>query len=174
MQKEFKKFKFNEKNLELNKDKDTNNWRSMDEIKKEFDNLNIKMTTDSENVNALLERYRKTNDQEEKITILKDLSFILHQYDTANDFIKMNGLDILKDDLLNNQNNQIQSLISTVIGSASSSNPPVKIAILKSGLFDRLIIKLAEENDLKLNLKTVYALSSLLRGNWYLNSVNLN
>ena len=115
LQNEFDKFKFEEKNLELNKEKDLKNWRSIDEIKKEFKDLNIKLTTDSENVHALLERFKKVASDEEKITILKDLEYSVHQYDVSKDFIKMNGLDILKDDFLNSSD-EIQSLIALVLG----------------------------------------------------------
>lgn len=163
LEKEFEKFKFDEKNAELTKDANLNEWRSIDQIKKEFEDLNIKLTTDSENVHQLLDRYRKTNSDAEKITILKDLEFILHQYDVSKDFIKMNGLDVLKDDFRNNQNGEIQGLISVVLGSAASGNPTVKVAIIKVGLFDDLITKLAEEKDLKLSLKTIFAISSILR-----------
>lgn len=160
---EFHKFKFDEKNSELDQKSDLKNWKSIDQIKKEFEELNIKMTTDSENVNSLLDRYKKTNDDNEKITILKDLEYILHQYDVSGDFIKMDGLNVLKNDFLNNPNNEIQSLISLVIGSASSGNPPVKVAIIGSGLFENLIRKLDNDKDLKLNLKTIYAISSIIR-----------
>lgn len=163
LNKEFDKFKFAEKDVDLSKDKNLNEWRSMDEIKKEFENLNIKLSTDSENVQTLLNRYKKASKIDEKITILNDLEFILHQYDVSADFIKMNGLEVLKDDFLTNSNVELQKLICIVIGSAASSHPQVKVAIIKSGLFDNLIIKLNTEKDLKLNLKTVFALSSILR-----------
>lgn len=163
LQNEFEKFKFDEKTTELNKEKDLKSWRSIDEIKKEFEDANIKLTSDSENLHSLLERYRKAAGDEEKITILKDLEYIVHQYDVSGDFIKMNGLDVLKADFLNNRNRQIQSLIALVLGSSSSSNPPVKVAILKSGLFDSLISKLSSQEDLKLNLKTIYAISAIVR-----------
>lgn len=130
LQKEFDRFKFDEKYTELNKDKDLKNWRSIDQIKKEFNDLSIKMTTDSENVKELLERYKKSNENDEKVVILRDLEYILHQYDVASDFVKMRGLEILKADFLNNENSEIQSLISTILGSSSSHNPPFKVKYL--------------------------------------------
>lgn len=163
LQNEFEKFKFDEKGVELTKEKELKDWRTIDEIKKEFEDLNIKLTSDSENVHSLLDRYRKAATDEEKITILKDLEYILHQYDVSGDFIKMDGLNVLKEDFLNNRNREIQSLIALVLGSSSSSNPPVKIAIIKSGLFDSLIAKLSSHDDLRLNLKTFYAVSAIVR-----------
>ena len=50
-----------------------------------------------------------------------------------------------------------------LIGSASSGNPAVKVAILKSSFFNSLIAKLSNQKDLKLNLKTIYAISSVIR-----------
>lgn len=163
LQNEFEKFKFDEKGAELTKEKQLKDWRTIDEIKKEFEDLNIKLTSDSENVHSLLDRYRKAVGDEEKITILKDLEYILHQYDVSGDFIKMDGLNVLRDDFLNNRNREIQSLIALVLGSSSSSNPPVKIAIIKSGLFDSLIAKLSSQDDLRLNLRTFYAVSAIVR-----------
>lgn len=163
LQNEFEKFKFDEKGAELTKEKQLKDWRTIDEIKKEFEDLNIKLTSDSENVHSLLDRYRTAVGDEEKITILKDLEYILHQYDVSGDFIKMDGLNVLHDDFLNNRNREIQSLIALVLGSSSSSNPPVKIAIIKSGLFDSLIAKLSSQDDLRLNLRTFYAVSAIVR-----------
>lgn len=52
----------------------------MEQIKKEFESLNINMKTDLELLTEALERYRKRDlDLDSRLTILTDLEFLLHQ-----------------------------------------------------------------------------------------------
>ncbi len=54
-------------------------YRPYDELKKEFESLNMKMQTDQEILIDLIEQLNKTDNHENRKTILIDLEYYLHQ-----------------------------------------------------------------------------------------------
>jgi len=56
-------------------------FRSIDEIRKEFEGLNVDMKTDLEILDETLQRYRHSDDlsPSERLAILSDLEYYLHQ-----------------------------------------------------------------------------------------------
>ena len=54
-------------------------YRSYDELKKDFESMNMKIQTDHEIINDLINRLLKSNDDQDRKTILTDLEFYLHQ-----------------------------------------------------------------------------------------------
>ena len=54
-------------------------FRSYDELKKDFESMNMKIQTDYEILTDLIKRLRKSEDEENRKTILTDLEFYLHQ-----------------------------------------------------------------------------------------------
>mgnify|MGYP007096995798 CR=1 FL=1 len=54
-------------------------YRSYDELKKDFESLNMQIQTDQEIIIDLIEQLNKTDNNENRKTILTDLEFYLHQ-----------------------------------------------------------------------------------------------
>lgn len=54
-------------------------YRPYDELKKDFESMNMKIQTDHEIINDLINRLLKSNDDQDRKTILTDLEFYLHQ-----------------------------------------------------------------------------------------------
>lgn len=54
-------------------------YRSYDDLKKDFESLNMKVQTDQEILTDLIEQLNKTDSNEHRKTILTDLEYYLHQ-----------------------------------------------------------------------------------------------
>lgn len=75
-------------------------FKSFEELKKDFDELRLAVKTDIEIMNGILESYKELMDdkvpvteeiQDQQITMLTDLEYLLHQIDNANEFVKSGG-----------------------------------------------------------------------------------
>jgi len=162
------------------------------------DLFDAKVETDAEISKKLLQKYNDSyrySDQlaatEERIVILSNIEYYLHQYDNAIDFDTMGGLKTLvadfsryaarRDDSSNGINNASlvrswMSVIAHCFGSAMSSNPKVQIAALKLNLLTHLLSSIrssveyldGDTNDvddmvLTLTTRSFYALAALTR-----------
>ncbi|XP_074642381.1 nucleotide exchange factor SIL1-like [Tubulanus polymorphus] len=138
-------------------------FRSYDELKQDFKQMKLNVKTDNEIINELMAQYQSANiNVDDKLTILEDLEYHLHQIDNAQDFVKMGGLELLMKDL-NNTDESVRSHVALVLGSSMQNNPRVQISALQTGLLQHLIRMLATEKSVKLRSKILYALSSLVR-----------
>lgn len=54
-------------------------FRSYEELKKDFASINVKIQTDQEILGQLIEQLNKTDNDEDRKTILTDLEYYLHQ-----------------------------------------------------------------------------------------------
>jgi nucleotide exchange factor SIL1 len=54
-------------------------FRPYDELKKDLESMNIKIETDHEILTKLIKQLGKTDNEENRKTILTDLEFYLHQ-----------------------------------------------------------------------------------------------
>lgn len=54
-------------------------FRSYDELKKDFESMNMKIQTDHEILTDLINRLKKSENEEDRKTILTDLEYYLHQ-----------------------------------------------------------------------------------------------
>ncbi|XP_046850354.1 nucleotide exchange factor SIL1-like isoform X2 [Xenia sp. Carnegie-2017] len=141
-------------------------YRSMDEIKQEFQGTNIWMKKDIEIMKDQV--YVLNNSASSKMDILQaleELEYLVHQIDNARDLDKIGGLTIVVN-LLNATDNDddVRSEAISVVGSAAQSNLPVQISLLQSGalhLLTRLLVDSRSSPTLK--KKAVYALSAMLR-----------
>ncbi|CAF5005362.1 unnamed protein product, partial [Rotaria socialis] len=70
-------------------------FRPYDELKKDLESMNMKIETDHEILTKLIKQLGKTDNEENRKTILTDLEFYLHQYDNAIVFGDMHGLELL-------------------------------------------------------------------------------
>ncbi|CAF3195517.1 unnamed protein product [Rotaria socialis] len=139
-------------------------FRPYDELKKEFESLNMKIQTDQEILVTLIDQLNKTDNDDNTKTILTDLEYYLHQYDNAILFADMNGLDLLIA-LLNSTNTdaEIRNLASLALGAAFQGNPKVQLKALQSNCMQHLLHLLNIESDDNIILRLLFALSTLLR-----------
>lgn len=145
------------------KESEARQFRSIDEIKEEFDKLKINITTENEIMLGLLKRYVKQDiSDEEKIVLLTELEYYVHQYDNAVDFTKAGGMTLALS-ALNSTNEKVRTAAAFLLGSAMQSNPKVQVSAVENGVMQQLIHLLAIEPSTTLRLKVLYALSSLLR-----------
>lgn len=139
-------------------------FRSIDEIRREFESLNVDMKTDLEILNEILLRYRRTEDlsPQERLAILSDLEYYLHQIDNAKNFADMGGLQLVISDL-NSTDRDVRNEAALVLSSAVQSNPAVQIAAVEAGALQQLIRLLSIESCVTFRSRLLAALSSLVR-----------
>ncbi|OQR69156.1 nucleotide exchange factor SIL1-like [Tropilaelaps mercedesae] len=133
-------------------------FRDMSAIEKDFEHLHLKpVKSESYTIQELLQKFRsKTSIHEEKQRCLKEMEFLLHQYDVARDFVKMRGVR----DLLNALNDTtLQSDAALALGAALQGNPTVQTAALGAEGVHSLLVALREG----CGPHCVFSLSSLLR-----------
>ncbi|CAF3698496.1 unnamed protein product [Rotaria socialis] len=139
-------------------------FRPYDELKKDLESMNMKIETDHEILTKLIKQLGKTDNEENRKTILTDLEFYLHQYDNAIVFGDMHGLELLIQ-LLNttDTSNDNRYLASLALGAAFQGNPKVQSKGLNLGLVRYLLHLLNSGNDNTLKYRLVFTLSTLLR-----------
>ncbi|XP_023218861.1 nucleotide exchange factor SIL1-like [Centruroides sculpturatus] len=136
-------------------------FRNIEELKKEFAKVNLAIKTDSEMLMELMKEYPKVSN-ERKITILKDVEYLVHQYDAAQMFVKFKGLQLILPDL-NSTNSKLRSYVAFTIGSAMQGNPPVQIAVYETNILQQLLRILIYDVTDEVQSRVLYALSCLLR-----------
>ncbi|XP_076372663.1 sil1 nucleotide exchange factor isoform X1 [Tachypleus tridentatus] len=136
-------------------------FRSIETLKEEFAALNINMKTDTEILIELLDRYKKANNRE-KLGILQDLEYLVHQYDVAQDFVKLGGLQLVSPDL-NITDEKVRELVVFTIGSAMQGNPKVQISVLQSNIMQNLLRLVVLDPSPNVKARSFYAISCLVR-----------
>lgn len=63
--------------------------RTYEEIKENFDALNIKIETDVEILTKLMNRYENAKTDEDRASLLEDMEYLVHQFDNAITFVEM-------------------------------------------------------------------------------------
>nr|CAB3266074.1 nucleotide exchange factor SIL1-like [Phallusia mammillata] len=139
-------------------------FRSMDEIRKDFDALNLHQETDVEVMQRLIATLRlKTSDVKEKLAALQDLEYYVHQIDNAVDLFNIGGFgDVLKQ--LNNTDASLREEAAHTIGSAIQSNPTAQIKAYENGLLTNILRLISDsQQPIPVRKKCLYCLSALLR-----------
>ncbi|CAH8675536.1 unnamed protein product [Schistosoma rodhaini] len=112
-------------------------FRSYDELKKDFQKINVNIKTDPEIINEIMTEMKQNNSSDERLAIiLEDLSYYLHQIDNARIFSK-NGFETLLQ-LLHHPSYEVKKASLKAIGAATQGNSEVKVVALQSGLVDQL------------------------------------
>lgn len=143
-------------------------FRTLDELHKELDDINLFPKSDVEIMQELFNRYEEeskklTKDYAVILDILHNLKYLGHQIDNGNEFYKMDGFrKIIYKEL--NSTNPATKLVSLKLFSVlAQNNPKVKIHILETGGVTILLRTLSlEEND-GLKKSALTALSCTLR-----------
>ena len=179
-------YKFNElkkllKNIKSEEPENVNeikkNFKSYDKLKEEFESLKINVKTDVELLVGLIDNFRHFNlklkyannassnwtKDEDVLVTLKDLEYLVHQYDNAQEFAKLNGFSDVVYKSLNSTNSDIRSEALKLLGSATQNNPKVQIAALESGSINLLLKILTFDDDHIVKSRSLFALFSLVR-----------
>ncbi|KFQ34835.1 Nucleotide exchange factor SIL1, partial [Mesitornis unicolor] len=138
-------------------------FRPIEQLKEEFEKLNVKVETDYEIMVKLISKFNSSaSTLDEKVAALYDLEYYVHQVDNAKDFLAMGGLRLVIDGL-NSTEAVLKEHAAFVLGAALSSNPKVQIEAIEGGALQKLLVILATEQPLTAKKKALFALSSMLR-----------
>lgn len=141
-------------------------FRSYEELKADFEALNMGIKTDGEIVTELLETFKDENaDVELKLQVLTELEYYLHQIDNAVLFKDLGGLPVLIKALNYTKDERIQKEAALVLGAATQSNPKVQVGALEVDALQLLLRLLSSQSNSSSDLrkKILYAVSSLCR-----------
>uniref|UniRef100_A0A915KT03 Nucleotide exchange factor SIL1 n=1 Tax=Romanomermis culicivorax TaxID=13658 RepID=A0A915KT03_ROMCU len=139
-------------------------FRSYEELKREFKEMNLEIKTDLEILKSLLDEFKSPGTKiDRRLQILEDFEYHVHQYDNAINFVNsdLKGLDVVKE-ALNDSDESIRSFGALILGSAAQNNPKVKVAIYENGLLHIILNLLANDQRISVSNKLLYALSALL------------
>uniref|UniRef100_A0A646QEL6 Nucleotide exchange factor SIL1 n=1 Tax=Hemiscolopendra marginata TaxID=943146 RepID=A0A646QEL6_9MYRI len=140
-----------------------NTFKSIDKIKKDFQELKIDFKTEYEVLSDLISRLRQSNiTDDDKIELYSDLEYIVHKYDNAKDFVKIGGLQLILPSL-NSTNDDVRAMAAFLLGSAMQSNPQVQIAALENALLMHLVRIVIWDPSPAVQNRAMYALSCLVR-----------
>uniref|UniRef100_A0A8C8SKT9 Nucleotide exchange factor SIL1 n=1 Tax=Pelusios castaneus TaxID=367368 RepID=A0A8C8SKT9_9SAUR len=138
-------------------------FRPIEELKKEFEELNMRIETDFEVMVKLIKKFNSsTSSLDEKVAALYDLEYYVHQVDNAKDFLSLGGLQLVINGL-NSTEHVLKEHAAFVLGAALSSNPKVQVEAIEGGALQNLLHVLATEQPLAVKKKALFALSSMLR-----------
>ncbi|KAM6116349.1 nucleotide exchange factor SIL1 [Pterocles gutturalis] len=138
-------------------------FRPIEQLKEEFEKLNVKMETDYEIMVKLIGKFNSSaSTLDEKVAALYDLEYYVHQVDNAKDFLAMGGLQLMINGL-NSSEAALKEHAAFVLGAALSSNPKVQIEAIEGGALQKLLVILATEQPLAVKKKALFALASMLR-----------
>lgn len=147
-------------------------YKSYDELKKDFEELQMAVRTDIEVMNRIVEKYlelTKTtsplseDDEEQQVVMLKSLEYLVHQIDNAYEFVKNDGLKSVVLPSLNSTQAKVRSTSARLLGSATQSNIGAQIAALEAGAVGTLLRLIALDADLSVRTSSLFALSCLVR-----------
>ncbi|KAL7395766.1 hypothetical protein ABVT39_022820 [Epinephelus coioides] len=138
-------------------------FRPIEELKRDLAQLDLQVETDVQIMRRLLDQFNSSNSTtEQKLSILQELEYLVHQVDNAQTLCSMGGLQLVLDGL-NSSDFRLQENSAFVLGSAVSSNPAVQVKVVESGALQTLLTILATTQPLRVKKKVLFAVASLLR-----------
>ncbi|GFU47160.1 uncharacterized protein NPIL_571371 [Nephila pilipes] len=140
------------KNLDKSKEGDFEYRRSL--VRK------ISLATKSQ---TLKEWMKSFQNNEYSVEVLRELEYLVHQYETASDFVKLGGLELILP-LVNHEDPSLASSALAVLSAALQGNPPVQKYAEEVNIVDYLIIALTKGPHTILS-SALFTLSSYLRNN---------
>lgn len=152
-------------------------FKSYEKLKEEFKKLKVQIKSDYEILVSLIDGFKTFNlrtkhannissewtKDDDILAALVDLEYLVHQYDNALNFAKLNGFSEVVYKSLNSSSSEIRSEALKLLGSATQSNPNVQIAALESGSINLLIKILIFDENINVRSRSLYALSCLTR-----------
>ncbi|XP_030002260.1 nucleotide exchange factor SIL1 [Sphaeramia orbicularis] len=138
-------------------------YRPLEELKRDMAQMDLLVETDVQILRRLLDQLNSSSSTtEQKLNILLELEYLVHQVDNAQTLCSMGGLGFIVEGL-NSSDSRIQESSAFVLGSALSSNPAVQVKALESGALQTLLTILATSQPLAVKKKVLFAVASLLR-----------
>lgn len=141
-------------------------FRKYEELKEDFEALNMGIKTDLEIVTELVEKFKDENtDVLQKLQVLAELEYYLHQIDNAVLFKDLGGLPWLLKAVNYTQDERVQKEAALVLGAATQSNPKVQVGAIDADALQILLRLLSSQSHSSPDLrrKILYAISSLCR-----------
>ncbi|XP_051276717.1 nucleotide exchange factor SIL1 [Dicentrarchus labrax] len=138
-------------------------YRPLEELKRDLAQLEMLVETDAQIMRRLLEQFNSSNSTtEQRLSILLELEYMVHQVDNAQTLCSMGGLQLILRGL-NSSDFRLQESSAFVLGSAVASNPVVQVKAVESGALQTLLTILATTQPLRVKKKVLFAVASLLR-----------
>lgn len=164
LKKAMKKIK---EDLNINKDPNqqgsvSSRFRPLEELKKDMAQMDLLVETDVQILRRLLDQFNGTRSTEERLSILHELEYMVHQVDNAQTLCSMGGLVLILEGL-NSTDSRLQESSAFVLGSALASNPTVQVKAVESGALQMLLTVLATTEHFPVQKKVLFAVASLLR-----------
>lgn len=100
---------------------ESSSFRSYEEIKEEMKKIEQSIKTEYEIVKELVSSYMNLEEDSARKFILNDLEFYVHQYDNAQDFVKMGGFRDVVLPALNSTNTELRSSAAFLLGNCIST-----------------------------------------------------
>ncbi|XP_070818804.1 nucleotide exchange factor SIL1 [Chaetodon trifascialis] len=138
-------------------------YRPLEELKRDMAQLDLLVETDVQIMRRLLEQLNSSNSTtEQRLSVLLELEYLVHQVDNAQTLCSMGGLQLILQGL-NSSDFRLQESSAFVLGSALSSNPAVQVKAVESGALQTLLTILATTPPLRVKKKVLFAVACLLR-----------
>nr|XP_020466969.1 nucleotide exchange factor SIL1 isoform X2 [Monopterus albus] len=138
-------------------------FRPLEELKRDMAQLDLLVETDTRIMRRLLDQFNSSNSTtEQRLSILQELEYLVHQVDNAQTLCSMGGLQFILEGL-NSSDFRLQENSAFVLGSALASNPVVQVKAVESGALQMLLTVLATAQPLQVKKKVLFAVASLLR-----------
>lgn len=138
-------------------------FRPLEELKKDMAQLDLMVETDIQIMKRLVEQLNSSSTTtEQKVGVLQELEYLVHQVDNAQTLCSMGGLQLILRGL-NSSDFRVQENSAFVLGSALSSNPVVQVKAVEDGALQALLTALATTQPLHVRKKVLFAMASLLR-----------
>lgn len=145
------------------KDSVVSQFRTVEELKKDMAQLDLLLETDVQIMRRLLDQFNSSNSTtEQRLSILMELEYLVHQVDNAQTLCSMGGLKFILEGL-NSSDFRLQEGSAFVLGSALASNPAVQVEAVENGALQTLLTTLATAQQLRVKKKVLFAVASLLR-----------
>ncbi|XP_077292108.1 sil1 nucleotide exchange factor [Arctopsyche grandis] len=174
------------KNLASSKSKPARakRFKTLAELKSEFSELRMEAKSDMEIMHELLRRYENlikehplslhreklsdeiidTPSSLEMLAILTDIEYLVHQFDNAAEFIRLNGLENIIYPHLNASDNTLKAEALKLLGSCLQNHIKVQIHALDTNAGEKLLKILSLDNNEYVKARAIHALSCLVRG----------
>ncbi|XP_055587585.1 nucleotide exchange factor Sil1 [Uranotaenia lowii] len=172
-------FKFDEEQLK----KINTKYKSYDQIKKDLKEAHLEVTSDSDIMNRLFERfeelYKLSSLTEEDVLdelalMFEDMQYLAHQIDNALNFIDRQGVEKIIWPSLNRTETTVKVMGLRLLGTVVQNNPKAKVAVFERNGGGILLATLSKSITSDEVSAALYALGNLMRKFPYAQSELLN
>ncbi|CAH0554587.1 unnamed protein product [Brassicogethes aeneus] len=156
------------KNDPENANKNSEGFRSYEELKISLADLNLAPKQDSEVITDLLADFdvqmkKDKRNLEKVLIIIEDLDYLSHQIDNAIEFVRQDGFNKIVYKNFNETDPEIKQMTLKLFGSLVQNNGKVQVHCLESGCLYKLLRLISIESNDMVKSAGVAALGSLLR-----------